>query len=189
MPTHATWRALSTALITSILFFSLIVSNRASKNIPPKFPVQNSDQVRQALLKTIYPQLSCPRSASIARDDDLAARFSLDHRDNAARLEFQGREPLDVGEGVVTHVYAKAGEHWAGRAMLMIVRAPVTYSIAPVRPGGPNTRTTEEDLRVITVIRGTITKDSSARRTANTSRSTACESAQGVDCRRLSFHS
>jgi acetyl/propionyl-CoA carboxylase alpha subunit len=158
MPTHSTWRALSTALITSILFFCLVVSNRASKNIPSESPVQNSDQVRQALLGTIYPQLSCPRSTTIAQDDDLAARFSLDHRDNAARLEFQGREPLDVGEGLITRIYIKTGERYASGGMLMIVRAPVTYSIAPVRPGGPDTRTTEEDIRIKSTARGTITK-------------------------------
>ncbi len=158
MPTHSTWRALSTVLITSILFFCLVMSNRASKNIPPEFPIQNSDQSRQALLKTIYPQLSCPRSANIAQDDDLAARFSLDHRDNAARLEFQGREPLDVGEGLITRIYIRTGERYAGGAILMIVKAPVTYSIAPVKPGGPDTRTTEEDIRVKSTARGTITK-------------------------------
>jgi hypothetical protein len=158
MPTHATRRALSTALITSILFFCLVVSNRASKNLPPKFPVQNTDQMRQALLKTIDPQLSRARLANIALDDDLAARFSLDHRDNAARLEFQGREPLDVGEGLITRIYIKPGERYASGAMLMIVRAPVTYSIAPVKPGGPDTRTTEEDIRIKSTVRGTITK-------------------------------
>ena len=103
--------------------------------------------------------VSKPQSTTVTpANEDLPVRFSLDHRDNAARLEFQGREPLDVGEGSVTRIYIKTGERWERGAILMIVKALVTYSIAPVRPGGPDTRTTEEDIRVKSIVRGTITK-------------------------------
>jgi acetyl/propionyl-CoA carboxylase alpha subunit len=198
MLTHSTWRASSTALVTSILFFCLAVSNRASKSIPPRLPVQNADQVRQPLLKTIYAapsgvdslnvnwyqnegETACrigkssesaaaiarmdemawnaiyPRSATIAQDDDLAARYSLDHRDNAARLQFRGGEPLDVGEGSVTRIYAKVGERWASPTLLMTVKALVTYPIAHLRPSDPDTKTSEEEIQVKSTVKGTIT--------------------------------
>ena len=137
-------------------------------------PTPQTEQTEEALSKpSPSTPMSVPQQQSVVAQSpsatdtlgngEVPVRFSLDHtsadhRDNAARLKFQGGQtPYSIGEGYVTNILVTTGTRWESGTILIMVKAPVKYPIAAAA-GEPTTRTTEEEVSVESSVKGTITK-------------------------------